>query len=176
LNSTAKGVSDTGAARKLRRFIFDLKPQPFDRKVFAQDITGTPLRQQEGNLKRREAGLAYQRNGQLDGGVMGSMRNWVLGAAVLAGTLGLGAAKAQAAEFRVYARGPVAYVPPCPGAGYEWAAGYNANGYWIPGRWNFVGVRVGGPAVRFGYGRGPGFDRHFDRGWDRDRGHEGFRR
>jgi hypothetical protein len=104
------------------------------------------------------------------------MRNWMLGAAVLAGALGLGAAKAQAAEFGVYVRGPVAYVPPCPGAGYVWVAGYSANGYWIPGRWNFVGVRVGGPVVRFGYGRGPGFDRHFDRGWDRDRGHERFRR
>jgi hypothetical protein len=107
---------------------------------------------------------------------MGSMRNWMLGAAVLAGTMGLGATTAQAAEFGVYVRGPVAYVPPCPGTGYEWVAGYNANGYWIPGRWNFVGVRRVGPIARFdrGYDRGRDFDRHVDR--DRDRGHEGFRR
>ena len=69
---------------------------------------------------------------------MGSMKNWMLGAAVVAGGLGLGAAPAQAAEFGVYMRGPVAYVPPCPGPGYFWVAGYKANGYWIPGRWNFV--------------------------------------
>ena len=103
---------------------------------------------------------------------MGSMRNWMLGAAVVAGGLGLGATTAQAAEFGNYARGPVAYVPPCPGPGYVWIAGYMANGYWIPGRWNFAGVR--GPFVRgnAGWGRGPVFDRHFDR----DRGHERFRR
>jgi hypothetical protein len=103
---------------------------------------------------------------------MGGMRNLMLGATILAGTMGIGAAKAQAAEFGVYARGPVAYVPPCPGAGYVWAAGYRANGYWIPGRWNYVGVRVGGPVVRFGYGRGPGFYGHYDH----YRGYEHFRR
>ena len=102
---------------------------------------------------------------------MGSMRNWMLGAAMVAGGLGLGATTARAAEFGVYARGPVAYVPPCPGPGYVWIAGYMANGYWIPGRWNFVGR---GPFVRGnpGWGRGPVFDRHFDR----DRGHGRFRR
>lgn len=91
---------------------------------------------------------------------MKGMRNWMLGAAVVAGGLGLAAAPAQAAEFGIYARGPVAYVPPCPGPGYVWIAGYNANGYWVPGYWNFVGVRRG-PAVR-GY-IAPRFDRHFDR-------------
>jgi len=104
---------------------------------------------------------------------MGSMRKWMLGAAVVAGTLGLAAAPAQAAEFRVHVGGPVAYVPPCPGAGYVWVAGYQANGYWIPGRWNFVGYR--GPVVRFGYDhydRGHDFDRHFAY----ERGHERFRR
>jgi hypothetical protein len=52
-------------------------------------------------------------------------------------------------------------------------AGYQANGYWIPGRWNFVGYR--GPVVRFGYDhydRGHDFDRHFAY----ERGHERFRR
>ncbi len=105
---------------------------------------------------------------------MDGMRNWMLGAAVLAGGLGLGATTAQAAEFGIYARGPVAYVPPCPGPGYVWIAGYQANGYWIPGRWNFAGVRDRDHfvAVERGYGRGPVFDRHFDR----DRGHDRFRR
>ncbi|MGA2807502.1 MAG: hypothetical protein ABSE87_05165 [Terracidiphilus sp.] len=103
------------------------------------------------------------------------MRNWMLGAAVVvAGGLGMGAATAQAAEFGIYARGPVAYVPPCPGAGYFWVAGYQANGYWIPGRWEFRGVREGGAFARFDHGRD--YDRHFDRGhgWDRD--HDRFRR
>jgi len=97
---------------------------------------------------------------------MGSMRNWMLGAAVVAGAAGLGATTAQAAEFGIYARGPVAYVPPCPGAGYVWVAGYMANGYWVPGYWHVGGGRFFGPRVR--YDRG--FDRHFDRG------HERFRR
>jgi len=99
---------------------------------------------------------------------MASMRNWMLAAAVAVGAAGLGAAPAQAAEFGFHMRGPVAYVPPCPGAGYVWVAGYSDNGYWVPGYWNFVGVR--GPAVRFGVG----FDRHFDGRFDR--GHEHFRR
>jgi len=108
---------------------------------------------------------------------MVSMRTWMLGAAVVAGTLGLAAVPAQAAEFGVYVRGPVAYVPPCPGAGYVWVAGYNANGYWVPGRWNFGGVR--GPVRwngdRFRDGR-IDRDRHFDRDRDFDRGHERFGR
>jgi hypothetical protein len=97
---------------------------------------------------------------------MGSMKNWMLGAAVVASGLGLGAAPAQAAEFGIYARGPVAYVPPCPGPGYVWVAGYFANGYWVPGYWSFVGVRGVGPVVR--YDRGRVFDRGLDRGFDRN--------
>lgn len=98
---------------------------------------------------------------------MVSMRNWMLGAAVAAGTLGLAAAPAQAAEFGVYVRGPVAYVPPCPGAGYFWTAGYRANGYWMPGRWEFRGDRDRGAFARYDGRRD--FDRHVDR--DRDRDH-----
>ena len=87
---------------------------------------------------------------------MGSMKKWMLGAAVVAGAAAMTTAPAQAAEFGIYARGPVAYVPPCPGPGYVWTAGYMANGYWVPGYWNFVGVgvRVGGPVVRFGWDHG----------------------
>ncbi len=98
---------------------------------------------------------------------MRSMKSWMLGAAVVAGGLGMGAATAQAAEFGIYARGPVAYVPPCPGAGYVWVAGYQANGYWIPGRWNFIGGHEHGPFAHFD--RGPAFDRHFVRDHDRFR-------
>lgn len=87
---------------------------------------------------------------------MVSMKTWMLGAAVLASSLGLGAATAQAAGFRVDVRGPVAYVPPCPGPGYVWAAG----------RWNFIGhdrdVRI------------THFDR--DRVWERDRHFDRYRR
>jgi len=92
----------------------------------------------------------------------------MLGAAVVAGGLGLGAVPAQAAEFGVYARGPVAYVSPCPGPGYVWAAGYRAHDYWVPGRWNFAGARGREPFARY-EGRW-GHDRYVarDRGWNRD--------
>jgi hypothetical protein len=101
----------------------------------------------------------------------------VLGAAVLAGGLGLGATTAHAAEFRAFVRGPVAYVPPCPGPGYVWVAGYYNGGYWVPGYWNNagVGVVIGN---RFGYvNRDRGFyrDRDDHRAFDRD-DHRGFGR
>lgn len=110
---------------------------------------------------------------------MGSMRNWMLGAAVLAGAAGLGSIPAQAAEFGVYVRGPVAYVPPSPGPGYVWIEGYRSGGYWVPGRWNFVGYRDRDRYEfrdRDRYDRGRDFDRdrHWDR--DRDRGHDRYRR
>jgi hypothetical protein len=99
---------------------------------------------------------------------MRNMQSWMLGAAVVAGGLAAGAAPAQAAEFGMHMRGPAAYVPPCPGPGYVWVAGYQANGYWIPGRWNFGGDRGRAPFARFeGDRRGHEFDRHFDR----ERGH-----
>ena len=72
---------------------------------------------------------------------MKSMAKWMLGAAVLAGGLGLAATPAKAAEWGVYVGGPAAYVPPCPGPGYQWVAGSYSGGYWAPGRWAFVGVR-----------------------------------
>jgi len=87
-----------------------------------------------------------------------SMAKWILSAAVVAGGLGLAATPAKAAEFGVYIGGPSAYVPPCPGPGYEWTAGYYSDGYWMPGRWVFAGYRA--PVVRY-YG-----DR--DRFYDRD--------
>ena len=99
---------------------------------------------------------------------MKSMAKWMLGAAVVAGGLGLAATPAKAAEFGVYVGGPAAYVPPCPGPGYQWTAGYYSGGYWMPGRWNFVGVRDRDDyrVARF---RDRDDYRDRDRGWDRDR-------
>ena len=98
---------------------------------------------------------------------MTSMKKFTLAAALVLGGLGLGATQAQAARVRIAIGGPVAYVPPCPGPGYAWVAGYYNGGYWVPGYWNFVGV-VGGPVVHFD--RGPIFvGRHFDRGYARFR-------
>ncbi len=99
---------------------------------------------------------------------MTNTMKWMLGAALAAGALGMATPQAQAAQFGVYVGSPVAYAPPCPGPGYEWIAGYDADGYWVPGRWAFVGVR--GPVVGFGY-EGGFYHRDFDRdrGWDRGR-------
>jgi hypothetical protein len=106
---------------------------------------------------------------------MGSMRNWILGAAVVAGAAGFGATTAQAAEFGFRVRGPVAYVPPCPGPGYVWTNGYMANGYWVGGYWN-RDARYRGPVVRYDRGFDRNRDRGFDRHVDAGRGREGFRR
>lgn len=65
------------------------------------------------------------------------------------------------------------YIPPCPGDGYFWTAGYYDGGYWVPGSWTFRG-EVG---FDRGYGRGyrdnhfaveRRFDRHDDRRDRRD--------
>lgn len=102
---------------------------------------------------------------------MKSMRNWLFGAAVVAGAAALGtvgAAPAQAAEFGIIVRGP-AYVPPCPGPGYVWVAGYYNGGYWVPGFWRFAGVA--GPVYHYDRDRYWGWDRDHDRyrDFDRDR-------
>ena len=93
---------------------------------------------------------------------MGSMKKWMLGAALVVGTLGMAAAPAQAARVGIFVGAP-AYVPPCPGPGYLWVAGYWNGGIWVPGYWNFVGVRVGGPVIRGGVviGHGPFYGPHF---------------
>jgi len=149
---------------------------------------------------------------------MMNMKNWMLGTALVVGTLTLGAVAVQAApefrghefrggehfgggdrgrEFRGYEgrrdfRGPVVregfvgggygvgYVPPCPGAGYEW----------IDGAWVFGGApRVYGYGYGYagrpfvgGYDRGRGFDRgdhgrgFAGRGGFRPQPERGFRR
>lgn len=109
---------------------------------------------------------------------MGSMRNWMLGAAVLAGAAGLASVPAQAAQFGVYVGVHRDYVPPSPGPGYFWTAGYMDGGYWIPGRWTFGGYGYRERYVGNGFYRGRDFDRDHDRRWDRDRDrdHDRFRR
>jgi len=99
---------------------------------------------------------------------MKNFGKFVLGAAMLAGGLGLGATSAQAAEFRVVIGGPGAYVPPCPGPGYSWVAGYYNDGYWIPGRWNYVGRGFVETRNRVYVNRG--YDRAYrdNRRYDRD--------
>lgn len=99
-----------------------------------------------------------------------TIKSWMLGVAVVAGALGLGATKANAAQFGVYVGVQPAYVqPPCPGPGYEWMAGYWNGGRWFPGRWNYAGVRGG--YDRYAVARGQRWDRDdfHGRDWDRDR-------
>jgi hypothetical protein len=96
---------------------------------------------------------------------MASIKSLMLGAAMLAGAAAIGSASANAAQIGVYIGAHSEYVPPCPGPGYEWVAGYYDGGYWIPGRWAFA-------ASYGGYGGGYGYDRHHyyrSRDWDRDR-------
>ncbi len=114
---------------------------------------------------------------------MKQLGKWMLGAAVVAGTLGLGSTAAQAAQVRVgvYVGGrPAAYVPPCPGPGYQWSAGYYSGGYWVPGRWSYVGAGFYGRgyngrgyAMATGRMTGTGIAwRDRDRDHDRDRGRD----
>ncbi len=76
---------------------------------------------------------------------MGSMKKWMLGAALAAGIVGMSAAPAQAARVLGVYVGAPGYVAPYPGPGYVWVDGYWANGYWVPGYWNYVGVGPGVP-------------------------------
>jgi len=102
---------------------------------------------------------------------MKDLGKWMLSAVVMAGALGLGTTTAHAAQVSVYVHGgPVAYVPPSPGPGYVWAAGYYDGGYWVPGRWNFVGVGRG--LDRDDYARVYRDRDYRGRDWDRDRGRD----
>jgi len=105
---------------------------------------------------------------------MASLKSLMLGAAILAGAAGLGAASANAAQIGVYIGTRSAYVPPCPGPGYEWVAGYYDGGYWIPGRWAFVGSYGGYRYDRDDFYRHRDWDRdrYYDRHYDRDRHHD----
>jgi hypothetical protein len=96
---------------------------------------------------------------------MASMKSLMLGAAILAGAAGLGAANANAAQFGIYVGTPNAYAAPYPGPGYAWIDGYYDGGYWVPGRWAYAGHYDRDDYYR-SY-RGRDWDRHRD--WDRDR-------
>ncbi|WP_446742386.1 hypothetical protein [Silvibacterium acidisoli] len=66
------------------------------------------------------------------------------------------------------------YIPPCPGDGYFWTAGYYNAGIWVPGRWarhDYYAPRgyYGGHYDHQFYGRG------YDHGFE-GRGGRGFRR
>ena len=104
---------------------------------------------------------------------MKNFGKFMLGAALVAGGLGLGATTAQAAEFRVVVGGPTAYIPPYPGPGYVWVAGYYNDGYWVPGYWNYAGVgyvRDRAPVVIYDrdHDRGYAYAARDDRRFDRD--------
>ena len=92
------------------------------------------------------------------------VKRFMLAAAMIAGTLGMTAAPAQAARIGVgvYVGAP-AYVAQSPGPGYVWVAGYWDGGVWVPGYWNYVGFRVGAPFVRgrVVIGHPPVYNRHF---------------
>ena len=75
--------------------------------------------------------------------VNGCARRTIVGLGLCLLLLIAAATPANAAQFGVYIGGQSAYVPPCPGPGYEWVAGYYSGGYWVPGRWNFRGAGYG---------------------------------
>jgi hypothetical protein len=152
-----------GCNGKLRFFIFAWEPQPSELPVFIQLRTGEPGSRKEARFREAASWSGLQERTDRTGGIMTNLKKLALGAAMVAGTLGMSAAPAQAARVGVFVGGRVAYVPPCPGPGYAWVAGYWNDGVWVPGYWNYIGVHVGVPVVRGGvaFGRGPVYYRHF---------------
>src|ERR1035438_8501001 len=112
--------------KKLRKFIFVRPAQPLGtsavESVHNRHVGGgktSPFKNIAGLAEKLQAGgRGYEHHEKLDAG-----------AAVIAGGLGMGTASAQSFEFGVYSHGPAAYIPPCPGPGYVWVAGYETNGY-----------------------------------------------
>jgi hypothetical protein len=119
---------------------------------------------------------------------MRNITKWMLAAAVAAGGVGLTAAPAKAAQVGVYVGPGAEYVPPCPGPGYVWTAGYYNNGFWVPGQWIFN--MVANHRDRDDYARHNSFfgdrddhnrgnarrdDNHRDAGRNSDRGNSGNR-
>lgn len=97
---------------------------------------------------------------------MKNLGKWMVGAALAIGGLGLAAPAAHAAHIGVYIGAGPGYMPPCPGPGYQWSAGYYDGGYWVPGQWVYVGGPAYYSAPVYGYGY---YGRDHD-DWDRDRG------
>ncbi len=106
----------------------------------------------------------------------------ILRALALTGIIGFGAAAGAQSQTRVYVGigAPiVTAVPPCPGDGYVWTAGYYDGPVWVPGRWIYRGYdRDAYFHARVNVDRGYYFDRDrrdFDRDHYRDdhgRGHD----
>ena len=103
----------------------------------------------------------------------------ILRAVALSGILAMGAAAAQA-QVRIGVRlgvapAIVAAVPPCPGPGYVWTAGYYDGNMWVPGQWLYEGY---GARVYVGGSYGGYYPHAWDRGgyraygYDRGRGGE----
>jgi hypothetical protein len=94
------------------------------------------------------------------------MKNF-LRALALTGIVGLGAAAGAQAQTRVYVgigAPVVAAIPPCPGDGYVWTAGYYDGAVWVPGRWMFHGYDRDRVVVRpFPHDIHPVY--HFDHGF-----------
>ena len=70
----------------------------------------------------------------------------ILRALALTGIVGFGAAAGAQAQTRVYVgigAPVVAAIPPCPGDGYVWTAGYYEGRAWVPGRWIYRGYDRG---------------------------------
>ncbi len=66
----------------------------------------------------------------------------------------------------------VEYIPPCPGEGYAWVAGYYQGEYWVSGAWVFQGRRDFDRDADRGYGYGRGFEFDHERHYDNDRRYE----
>ena len=72
------------------------------------------------------------------------------------------------------------YIPPCPGDGYDWVAGYYNGGVWFPGAWRvragYVGRGYAAGRVAYDRGYDHGYDRGFNRGGGERGGERGFAR
>ncbi|HVT97740.1 MAG TPA: hypothetical protein VHE33_09545 [Acidobacteriaceae bacterium] len=98
----------------------------------------------------------------------------ILRALALTGIVGFGAAAGAQAQTRFYVgigTSAVAAIPPCPGEGYVWTAGYYDSYGWVPGQWvyrgydrdNYYRARVDWDHRYYDH------DRDRDRRYDRDR-------
>jgi hypothetical protein len=94
----------------------------------------------------------------------------ILRALALTGIVGFGAATGAQAQARVYVgigAPVVAAIPPCPGDGYVWTAGYYEGRAWVPGRWIYRGYDRGYYRARVGWDHRY-YNDHDRRGFDRD--------
>jgi len=97
-----------------------------------------------------------------------TMRSLMVGVALLGGLAGVGTVAAKAAPIEFHERFEAGYIPPCPGEGYIWTAGYYNGGYWVPGAWVFRGHRDFDRGYAY-YGGGYRFDNDHRRFEGRDR-------